>query len=275
MNIKHLIILSGLSLGLAACNSAKDNQANQLLNEADSLITTNEYAKALEVLDTLEARYPENVDCKRKAMHLRPLAQEGLTVKEIQTNDSLLAYYKHVKDSLTDMFTFVDNPQLVEGYYVIKEYANSTLFSRNGVEARITPEGEFYMISSLVSQPVKHTSVSLSNAKGEASTAVVDYDGERNYRYGNTEMITFTGAECDTLGAFLTANPGVKTNLVFKGAKNVTYPLSANDRKSIELSYIMAKALSQERFLTRKHEYLDRQLILARDQAARTSGQEN
>lgn len=275
MNLKHLVILSGISLSIAACNGAKDNQANELLDEANTLIDNHEYAKALEVLDTLDARYPDNVKCKREALHLRPLAQEGLTIKEIQTNDSLLAYYKHVKDSLTDQFTFVDNPQLVEGYYVIKEYTNSTLFSRNGVEARITPEGEFYMVSSLVSQPVKHTSVALSNSNGEVSTAVVNYDGERNYRYGNTEMITFTGAECDTLGAFLTANPGLKTNLVFKGTKNATYPLSANDRKSIELSYIMAKALSQEKFLTQKHEYLDRQLILARDQAARTSDKQD
>lgn len=271
MNLKNFIILSCISLGMAACNGAKDNQANQLLGEAESFINNNEYSKALEILDTLDARYPDNVQCKRKSMHLRPLAKEGMTIKEIQTNDSLLAYYRHVKDSLTDRFTFVDNPQLVEGYYVIKEYANSTLFNRNGVEARITPEGEFYMISSLVSQPVKHTSVALTNSNGEVSTATVDYDGERNYRYGNTEMITFTGIECDTLGAFLTANPGVKTNIVFKGTKNASFPLSANDRKSIELSYIMAKALSQEKFLTRKHEYLDRQLILARDQAARTS----
>ncbi|WP_305239936.1 hypothetical protein [uncultured Muribaculum sp.] len=90
----------------------------------------------------------------------------------------------------------------------------------------------------------------------------MDYDGDRNYRSGGTEMITFVGAECDTLGQFLTDNRGAATTLIFNGAKSYSTPLSKLDRKSIEQTYEMANL---------KRDFLDRQLQVARDQIARTT----
>lgn len=270
---KAAIAAAAMSLVMTACggNNSGKQLAEGLVTSADSAINAGNYALAIELLDTLQAKYPDQIDAQRKGMHIRPLAIEGMTIAEMQMTDSLQAYYAHLQDSLMNYFTFVNNPDLVEGYYVIKEYANSTLFNRTGVEARVSQDGEFYMISSLTARPIKHTSISLKGKSGEAATPEVAYDGDRNYRSGGTEMITFIGAECDTLGHFLTLNPDTKVTLTFNGTSNYSTPLAANDNRSISLAYQLGKAIETTRSLTSKREFLDRQLLLARDQAARTA----
>lgn len=258
---------------ITACgaNNSERQQAEALAVSADSAINAGDFRLAVELLDTLQAKYPAQIEVQRKAMHSRPLAIEGMTVVEMQMTDSLQAYYSHLQDSMMQYFTFVNNPELVEGYYVIKEYDNSSLFNRTGAEARVSPDGEFYIISSLTAHPVKHTSITLKSSAGEVSTAEVGYDGDRNYRSGGTEMITFIGAECDTLGYFMNQNPDMKTTLSFNGQSAYSAPLSRNDGRSIAMSYQLATAMRQARTLASKRNYLDKQLQLARDQAARTA----
>lgn len=270
---KAVTAAAALALVMTACNgkNAEKESAESLVATADSALNAGDYRLAIELLDTLQSKYPAQVESQRKGMHLRPLAMEKMAVAEMQMTDSLQAYYAHLQDSLMNYFTFVNNPELVEGYYVIKESANSNLFNRTGVEARVSPDGGFYLISSLNARQVRHTSISLKGSAGEVSTSEVAYDGDRNYRSGGTEMITFIGAECDTLGHFLTANPDKKVTLTFKGASNYSTPLSANDNRSITLAYQLGKAMEQSRSLSSKRDFLDRQLLLARDQAARTA----
>lgn len=261
-----------ICMTLPSCSSVNSEElaAKALLASADSAISVKNYELAVELLDTLKSHYPKVIDVQREAMHIRPKAMEGLTIKEMEENDSLMALYTHRHDSLAGYFKFVNNPHLVEGYYVIKELANSTLFSRTGVEARVSPEGEFYMISSLTTGNVLHTSVGLKCKAGEVYTSSIAYDGDRNYRSSGTEMITFLGAECDTLGHFVSANPLAKMSLIFKGKRSFTTQLSSGDRKSIALSYQMANAISNLKKCHNRRGYLERRLMLTRDQQART-----
>lgn len=266
-------LLMATALLFASCGSKNDEsaQAGKLVAEADSALKAGDYALALERLDTLKAKYPAQIEAQREGMHLRPLVIEGQTIKELESTDSLQSWYSHLQDSLMQYFTLVDNPQLVEGYYVIKEYAKSTLFNRTGVESRVSPDGQFYMISSLTSNPIKHTSISLTDGNGKVTTATVDYDGDRNYRSGGTEMITFTGAECDTLGYFLTDNQAKNIKLIFNGTKSHTTALSTNDRLAMQRAYGLSQAMTGQRRMAAKRDFLDKQLLLARGQAVRTS----
>ncbi len=185
---KRTLLGVAMAMLLFSCGGKNTDteRAEAIVNQADSAITAGDYDLAVTLLDTLKSRYPREIKVQRGAMNLRPKAIEGQTIRQIEITDSMLAASSHRRDSMMNYFSFVNNPELVEGYYVIKEYANSSLFNRTGVEARITPEGEFYIISSLNAKPVKHTSLSLKNQAGEVSTATVDYDGDRNYRSGGT-----------------------------------------------------------------------------------------
>ncbi len=271
------LITATLFLGGCSSKSADRIGAEQLIASADSALKVQNYDEAIALLDTLKAKYPAEIEMQRQGMHLRPQAIEGQTIRELQTADSLRAYYEYVADSLKQYFALVHNPELGEDYdyYVIKEYKNSNLFNRTGIEARVEPSGELRLISSLVGHPaVKHTKIALA-PKGQGSfkveSAEVPYDGERNYRSGSTEMITFIGAECDTLGSYLVNGAPKDVMLVFRGAKVHSLPLSKNDRKSLEMSYKFAQATAKHRNQVKKLDYLNKQLMIARDQTARTS----
>lgn len=266
-----LIALSTILLAASCGGGSGVNEAEALVASADSAVATGNYTLANELLDTLKSRYPTEIKAIREGMNVRARANEGMIKNELQTTDSLEVVYSHRIDSLSQYFTFVNNPELVEGYYVIKEYATSSLFDRSGLEARITPEGQFYMISSLSGNPVKHTSVTVTVAGESASSSSVAYDGDRNYRSGNTEMITFVGAECDSIGKLLAQNQGKPARVTFTGSRSTSMQLPQNDAKSIALAYSYSEAIITSKKLAAKKELLDRQMILARDQAARTS----
>ncbi|MBD5285756.1 MAG: hypothetical protein HDS29_05705 [Bacteroides sp.] len=256
----------------AACGGGSEaNEADSLVTRADSAVAAGNYTLATELLDTLKSRYPTEIKALREGMNIRARANEGLIKDELQTTDSLEAVCSHRIDSLSQYFTLVNNPELVEGYYVIKEYATSSLFDRSGLEARITPEGQFYMISSLAGSPVKHTSVTVTVGGESASSSSVAYDGDRNYRSGNTEMITFISSECDSIGKLLSKYQGKPVRITFTGARSTSMQLPQNDAKSIALAYNYSEAITTSRKLAAKKELLDKQLMLARDQAARTS----
>ena len=256
----------------AACGGGSEaNEADSLVTRADSAVAAGNYTLATELLDTLKSRYPTEIKALREGMNIRARANEGLIKDELQTTDSLEAVYSHRIDSLSQYFTLVNNPELVEGYYVIKEYATSSLFDRSGLEARITPEGQFYMTSSLAGSPVKHTSVTVTVGGESASSSSVAYDGDRNYRSGNTEMITFISSECDSIGKLLSKYQGKPVRITFTGARSTSMQLPQNDAKSIALAYNYSEAITTSRKLAAKKELLDKQLILARDQAARKS----
>jgi hypothetical protein len=267
---------AAIVLSLSACNFAKvgDNPASALYISADSAYNAGNYTKAIELLDTLKNRYPNEVATQRMAMHLRPQAVEKQTINEMQQTDSLRAYYTHVQDSLMQYFTLVNDPKLVEGYYVAKGINSRNLFNTTAAEARISPDGEFYMISSLTARPVKHTSIAIKCGSDEVSSSTVAYDGDRNYRSGGTEMITFVGSECDTIGKYLVAHPDIPATLIFKGASNYSMPLPAADRLAIVRTYSLANAIAETKRLELRREFLDKQLQLARDQVARTSSEQ-
>lgn len=266
-----LIALSTVVL-MASCGGGKNvNEAELLTHSADSAVIAGNYALATELLDTLKSRYPSEIDAQRAALNIRARANEGMIKEQLQSTDSLEAVYNHRRDSLKEYFTFVNNPELVEGFYVIKEYKSSSLFSRSGVEARVTPDGQFYMISSLAGNPVKHTSITVSINGESASSSSVAYDGDRNYRSGDTEMITFISSECDSIGKLLAKNPGKPARITFSGSRSTSMQLPKNDARSIALAYDYSEAIQMSKRLASKKELLDRQLILARDQAARTA----
>ena len=87
-------------------------------------------------------------------------------------------------------------------------------------------------------------------------------------------MITFIGADCDTLGYWLNNSaPAGTVKLIFKGERNYSTPLSANDRRSIAESWKLASFMKERRMLSVKRDFLERKLALTRDHMARTAGE--
>lgn len=273
-NVVNKLLLSSITLIgiLSSCNtsSLEQEQAKALLENADSAYIAKNFALSQQLLDSLQSNFPKQIDVQRDALHLRPKVIEGITINEIENCDSLIAQLQQEKFRLEEYFTYINSPELVDGYYVAKSISNVNLFSKTGIQARISPEGEFYIISSLTTKPIKHTSISLISNNERVKTTDIKYDGDRNYRSGSTEMITFVGEECDTLGYFASHNRDKFITLEFNGQQKYKTQLTKSDIEALANTYDMAKIISQLRSTLLRKEMLEHKLMIARDQIART-----
>ena len=273
--ISIITVTAIASISILSGCSGKSNLdlAQQLLQQADTAISTANYNYALEILDTLKAKYPEEIAVQRTAINMRPRAIEGITIRQLEQTDSLQALYAHLTDSLKSYFTIHHNKELGSDYdyYIIKQLDNADIFGKTGIQGRVSPSGEFSIISSLTAKPVRHTRISISAPDGETvESAPVAYDGERNYRSSGTETITFIATECDTIGQYLSTAPQ-QLKLNFIGDKTYTMPLSKIERRSVELAWQLAYCINRNNKLAQQRQLYERQLALARDQIARTT----
>lgn len=263
-----LSAIASLAMLVACTGSGDKDKAQALLDEATAAYDARDYARALTLTDSIKSAYPGEIDIRRQGLHLATRATEGLTVQRLQEADSLVAVLGVRGDSLQRLVKFVKNP--IEGYYTGVSTNPESVGSVNGLQARISPEGDFYIISSLKGQSVKSTSVSVSCNGQNASTASVAHDGERNDRSMGAEVITFMGVECDSLGHFINLHRSTPMTLTFNGAASYSMPLPQAQASEIATLYDYAVTLRQAKLASIEKERLTRALDIARNQAAKT-----
>lgn len=270
------------TLMLASCGGSnnKDAEAENLLGNAKDKFDKADYAQALEELDSLKSKYPTAIETQKKAIHLRTLIEEKTTLDEIKINDSILSATGQQKQLLEKDFTFIKTKDMVEGYHVLKSVSKKPLVQRTGIEARINEQGGIYLITMLHGNPIKHTRISVSSAKGgEVFSNEVPYNGSTNYRFVNEgvsdEMITFRSEQCDSLNQFVAANKDSNLKLNFIGKKRFSMPLTAADKKMIVDTYNYSNAIIDGKKAESKKLYLDKKLEIARDQIKKTQPGQN
>lgn len=266
--IRNLFLLSASAVIMTSCGESADTKAARaLLEEAKTCLEEGNYTRSLELLDSIESAYPAEIAQRREGLHLRPKAIEGVTLRQLETTDSLLAVLQIENERLSSAILFVENP--VEGYYVSTAAVKGDFIGTTGVQPRITPEGIFYIVSS-VNHPVKSTAVTLTCGGETATSATVAYDDERNYRRNGIEVITFMASECDTLGRFALAHRDRSMKLTFEGAKPYTIDLPASRVEELASVYEAASAVNRGKKAQLDKARLERQLAVARSQQART-----
>lgn len=266
----HAILSAIVSLSLlASCSGSGDTaKAQALLDEATAAYDARNYTGALALTDSIKSAYPAEIDVRRQALHLATRATEGLTVQRLQEADSLVAVLGVKGDSLQRLVKFVKNP--IEGYYTGAATNPESVGAVNGLQARISPDGDFYIISSLKGKSVKSTSITVSCDGHSASTSSVAHDGERNDRSMGAEVITFMGVECDSLGRFIEQHRTAPMTVTFNGSGSYSMPLPKTQASEIATLYEYATTLRRAKLASIEKERLTRALDIARAQAAKT-----
>lgn len=259
----------GLTLLAAACTGNGDKEkATLLLDEAQKAFEARNYVEALALTDSIKSAYPKQIDIRREALHLSTRATEGLTLMRLQQADSLTAVLGAQGDSLQRLMKFVSNP--IEGYYIAASADPSKFFGTNGLQARVSPDGGFTLMSSLKAKSVRSTAIEVSAGGEKASTSAVAHDGERNDRSMGAEVITFIGAECDSVGRFISRHIDEPMTLTFIGSGTYSMPLPAAQAKEIAIAYDYSTLTRRFKVATLEKERLTRAVDIARSQAART-----
>lgn len=268
---RNLIAIVAATAILSSCGEKESTKnAKTLLTEAKSAITAKNYDRAITLIDSVSKAYPEEIDIRKEAMRLRPDATEGFTIAKLSHADSLTATLQSRYDSIARLMVKVDNPELVEGYWVASQGRNPNPMSTNVIEGRVTSNGEFYMVSSLNPSSLHHHSFSLTDKGGEiASTDVVPYDGEMNYRINGGEVVTYMSDDCKEIGPFAAAHRAEPLTVTFHGEGDKRIRLSAAQTSGLATTWEFAKTLVEFRHWSIERERLNRQLAIARDQKAR------
>lgn len=254
---------------LASCSHSDtgEAEARKLLTEAQSAFENGDAKLSLSLLDTLDSRFARYVSVRREGINLRARAQERYFQRELEMADSIATVLAVRVDSIkNNRLKWVNEP--MEGYYI----AEGSVLPPTGIEGRLTPEGEFFMVSSLQGHPISHTAISLTDGAGKsARSADVAYDGEANRRSGGNERIYFAGEGIDTIGHFAFENRRGPLTLSFEGNTAYTRPLTTGELENLATVYEYAWSLRRMKVAGLRHESLERKLDIARQQVARTS----
>ncbi|MDE5828825.1 MAG: hypothetical protein K2H48_02450 [Duncaniella sp.] len=266
--------IAGVMLAaLVACSGDNEKKlAQALYDQAEEAIDAAHYSTAVMLIDSLKTTYPRQIDIRRRALHLTARAGEGLALQRLQSADSLLAAITAESEAMKDQIKQVDNP--VEKYYVAASAKPAEFIGSDGLQARLSPDGQLYIISSLGSRKVKSTAVAVESTGERAETSSVAHDGERNDRSMGAEVITFMGVECDSLANFIAAHAADPITLTFMGEKNYSMTLPKSQAEEIAVVTRYATLLRRGRAAVVEKEKQQRILDTARSQAARTFTEE-
>ncbi|MDE6513293.1 MAG: hypothetical protein K2L05_03795 [Muribaculaceae bacterium] len=266
---KALILCAALTLGACSGSDPDKEAANAMVAEASTALDRGDYAQAEALLDSLSATYPKQIEAGRAALALRPRVMERKTEQEIADLQAEMLAASAYVDSISGLFNSVPASDDVFEPYMIHKDVPANWRDRNTAVARLTPAGEFYMISSLAGNSTRHTSIRLSARGTSAESGVVKNDPEDRL---SRESLRFPAAKADTLGVYAVAIDGSAATLTFAGGKKApTANLSAKEVHAIADTYRLSQAMGVISAGNRRLEQLKAKLQLARDQAARTN----
>lgn len=271
--INRLGLVLGAALIIAGCSGSDNSAAESLLTQAQEANSQGLYETAIRLVDSIKSAYPRAIEVRKKALHTLAVAQEGVALATLQRADSVVAALTVSTDSLQKLMKKVANP--VEPYFVAAASNPADVRNVTGLQARMSPDGDLYIIATLKGTSAKSTSVSIRDSSGAtAHTSTVAFDGERNDRTPGLETITFMGSECEDIANFIASHRGDKLHITFEDSRPFTTLLPPKQIDEIALVYDAASTLRALRVASVERERATRALDIARSQAARTFPEE-
>lgn len=259
---------AGLLLMVASCsgNDAAKVEAESLYESALTAQRAGRPAEAIAFLDSLDANYKSQTEIIRKSIDLRPSLIIDYGTQQLDSLDTTIKLMKADADSIGAKLTFVSLPS-VDGYYVETSRHNPKFTNTTGISPRVSSGGEFYLVSSVnPSGSLHHSSISLTIDGQTAVSGNVPYDGAVNYRYGNSELITFSSEKSAEIGrlAFEHRNSPAELKFIGDGGRTKTLRLSASEVSSMATLYEYSVLVANSRTAALEQERIQKKIELAR-----------
>lgn len=263
--IKFLLATAVAATMFVGCKSDPEAQGRPLLEAAQAEVEAGRFDRALALIDSLNKSVPQAYKAREEGLHVEMLAKEGIAVKNLALADSQLVVSAIVRDSLAGMMTRVANP--VEPYFIVR---GTSLPPRGGLQARVSPEGVFYIVATLADAKPVRAAIALSAPDGRsATTADLRPDHDRNIVSGGVRLLHFVGMECDSLGHFAAETAG-PLRVEFHGSSTKSRPLTAQERTSIATAWLYCRALQDNELAGINRQKAEALLQTIRQLAART-----
>lgn len=251
----------------AACSGGESETeaAKQLYSNSEAAIASRNYAQAIELLDTLNSRYPTQTAVRRDALRLRAQALEGMATDSIAVADRELAEATLAVQNLQGQFRHVESNVGLEGYYLPKGTSDKVMMA-TGVQARVLDSGHFYMVANVQGQRIGIKGLRFGDGADAMESTPID--ASRVIVVEGSESASFTPEDLEPVSVWLSSHPSFGSLSILGRKGNAKVTVTPALRNEIVQCYQYGKALQRLRLAQINREKFERMLATARDQLA-------
>lgn len=260
-----LVALVGASLALGACTDKDRKGAEELTSQCREAIEARNFSGAMVILDTLNSRYPEQVEVRRGALRLRAMAMEGMAQDSIAAGDAALAQAQIAADGLRNSFRHVDSSVGLEGYY-LPAGTSDKVMTATGIQGRVSDKGHFYIVANVQGRAIGLNSIDFRD--GAESIGSAEISPARVIRVEGSESASFNPEDLQGVGQWLVAHPSASKVVLCGTHGKAEVKLDKKLYKELTDCYTYGSALQALHVAKVKREKFERMLSTARDQLA-------
>ncbi|MCD8386220.1 MAG: hypothetical protein LUD17_04930 [Bacteroidales bacterium] len=263
-----LVAVASMAMGCSKKNEEKE-AASALVETIEQQLAQGQYEEALALMDTVDKKYPTQIDERKRVTALRPKAIEQATMQQMAHADSLLAEITLQLAEIEPKMKHIDGNSL-EGYYVVADAYNPSFINATGVEPRINDANlTYYVAAQSKDKTIGLNQVALNTPQQECVSNEIPAGSARVEVVEGSEIAVFIPEEVNELGAWAWDNASQINGATLYGTKgNQKVKLNPKQAASFGIAWKYADLKLRQRSAQLLREKLDRRLQIARDQSA-------
>lgn len=269
LNFKTFVCL--ISLSLWACGNtsgdagvAHEETAESLSAAIEQALNDGDATKAIELIDTLNARYPKEMEWRTKTLGQRARAMERMVRDSIPLVEDKMTGTQLEIDSLMNFFEAVRQKDLPV-YWVDKSLRN---LGDNSVQPRLQDETNPWLLAVKVRGNKNITGLSVTDGITQVNVQPEDM-AERRVKGAGVEMASFDGREMQPIVDLLQNSDASNIKMSITGTGgNTPVKLTPAMHTAIIRTSQVARLREENRLARLNRELLERKLIVAQNQIA-------
>lgn len=260
----------GFSGILISCATMKDPSADDYLDEARSLIQSEQYQLAKLYIDSVKILFPQDYSKIMEGISVMRQVSLAEQKRTLAYCDSMLKVRQNELPAVSKNFIFVKDAEYESiGHYVYKTQLQEKNYGRTYLQTKVDEKGRLVLTSYYSGNRVlNHTRIKVSGVDNLfAETFNVPNDGALNYSYedGNLkyEIVRFSNKTENGVINFVLTNIDKPIYVMLLGNKSTSYNLNILDKQALvaatNLSVILSdinRLLSEIHLAQAKLEYL-------------------
>ncbi len=255
-----------LLCGIVSCSDGGQGAARQLLAQADSALTAENYHQTLELLDTLNVRHRDQTAIRREGLLLRARAIEGLARDSISIASEELVAASENLEALRPRFTHIPGPEGVTGFFV-PNGTDTHIMGSTSLQARVDEDGLFYVVVNISGRCPGIQCITMSDGSDSYSSSAVTE--ARIIDVAGSQSASFSPEDVAGMGEWLSNHPSTsRIKITVRRGADAVINLTPALRNEIVECYRFSEALQAQRRASIHREKYERMLSTARDQIA-------
>ncbi len=262
---KSLLAAIAISMAFTSCGDKDKEGAMALYQQSQEAVAARNFAGAVELLDTLNSRYPEQTAIRRDGLRVRAAAIEGMAIDSIATSSQALAEATLAVENLRGDFRHIEGYGGLDGYFIPKK-APQKVMTATGIQPRVSEKGLFYMVVNVQGKAIGLRS--LEFLAGGESVVSSELSPMRVIKVEGSESASFNPEDLVGVGAWVKNHSGAMKVVMHGSKSNTSVKIDKDMRQQIVDCYDYSSAIQAQRLASIKREKFERMLATARDQLA-------